>query len=257
MIKDSDDKNQEKGTSVRINLFGVPEIKTAHGSINELQYKSVNGWKLLTYLVLRKQPVPARIIASEIWPDLSLENQADNIRGMIYRFRTKLSFMQPGDLITNNQYGYCLNPDIQITCDVFEFEDLCRQAQKENRLQPKLNLLKQADSLYRGSIFAQYADEPWLLNYASHYNVLYIQNTSALLESLAKYQDYQCVQKYASESLKIMPGNLRAYYWKIIALYRLCGSEMAKKEFFAVKDLLTEEEYADLTSQLSSEFKDG
>lgn len=78
MIRGSDAQNQETGASVRINLFGVPEIKTAHGSINELQYKSVNGWKLLTYLTLKKRPVPARVIAADIWPDIELENQTDN-----------------------------------------------------------------------------------------------------------------------------------------------------------------------------------
>ena len=255
MIRGSDAQNQETGASVRINLFGVPEIKTAHGSINELQYKSVNGWKLLTYLTLKKRPVPARVIAADIWPDIELENQTDNIRGMIYRFRTKLSFLEPGDLITNNQLGYCLNPEIPFSCDLYEFEELYQQAEKEKRLQPRVALLKRANELYRGAVFEQYSDEPWLMNDVNHYGLLYLQVTSALMGSLAELQDYQCIQDYASRSLKIMPGNVHAYYWMIVSLNRLGGSELAKREMLAAKGALTEEEYAELTERVKAEME--
>ena len=174
---------------------------------------------------MKKRPVPARVIAADIWPDIELENQTDNIRGMIYRFRTKLSFLEPGDLITNNQLGYCLNPEIPFSCDLYEFEELYQQAEKEKRLQPRVALLKRANELYRGAVFEQYSDEPWLMNDVNHYGLLYLQVTSALMESLAELQDYQCIQDYASRSLKIMPGNVHAYYWMIVSLNRLGGSE--------------------------------
>ena len=163
--------------------------------------------------------------------------------------RTKQSFLEPGDLITNNQLGYCLNPEIPFSCDLYEFEELYQQAEKEKRLQPRVALLKRANELYRGAVFEQYSDEPWLMNDVNHYGLLYLQVTSALMESLAELQDYQCIQDYASRSLKIMPGNVHAYYWMIVSLNRLGGSELAKREMLAAKGALTEEEYAELTER--------
>ena len=169
--------------------------------------------------------------------------------------RTKLSFLEPGDLITNNQLGYCLNPEIPFSCDLYEFEELYQQAEKEKRLQPRVARLKRANELYRGAVFEQYSDEPWPMNDVNHYGLLYLQVTSALMESLAELQDYQCIQDYASRSLKIMPGNVHAYYWMIVSLNRLGGSELAKREMLAAKGALTEEEYAELTERVKAEME--
>lgn len=54
MMREASEDNPADTNTVTINLFGVPEIITSTGQINEEIYHSENGWKLLTFLALKK-----------------------------------------------------------------------------------------------------------------------------------------------------------------------------------------------------------
>ena len=57
-------------------------------------------------------------------------------------------------------------------------------------------------------------------------------------------------------SIRIMPGNLRVYYWLIISLCYIGTLDLARQEWMRAKEALTVEEHEALTAMLkqSEEF---
>lgn len=248
-----DDSNDNPQATVTINLFGVPEIITPNGQINEVNYHSENGWKLLTYLALHKTPVPSRTIAATLWPNDDEDVKSDNIRRIIYRFKSKLAFLQPNELLSSTPSGYCLNPNLNIKCDVHEFDALCKQAATALDVQTKISLLKKAVALYRGDIYAKFSHEDWLMAVVAHYQMQYLKSSSQLMELLSKLGDYQGVQEIALHSMKVMPGSVNAGYWMIVSLYQLGGRDAAAKVLNSLRPKLTEEEFKELKERLKKE----
>lgn len=62
----------------------------------------------------------------------------------------KAAHKVPGELIVNRN-GYCLNPDLAVTTDFQEMENMWQQAQIESVLPVKIELLKKAFQLYTAS----------------------------------------------------------------------------------------------------------
>lgn len=67
---------------------------------------------------------------------------------------------------------------------------------------------------------------------------------------MAEVNDYSEIHLYATQSLSIEPGNMRAYYWLIYAMYRMGATEMAKSEVKEAERYLTREEYLELIRYL-------
>lgn len=237
---------------VRINLFGKPSI-VYRGIVTDVSgYRAPKGWKLLVYLALSEKPKSAYEIASALWPD-DTENQSDNVRGMVYRIRDRLSQKIPANLIINDN-GYQLNPELVITTDVQEMESLWKRARDEASVYNRVDLLKKAFSLYTGEVYESCADEEWLNRHVNHYAMMYVEIVNALLEALAGERDYPCIQEYAGKSLVNAPGNEAAYYWLTAALIRSGAVSEARQRVLAAKTALIEEDYNKLVSRLEREF---
>lgn len=257
MMQEKPDGLTTDPAAIIVRLFGVPEIITATGQINEEAYHSENGWKLLTYLALHKTPVPSRSIATMLWPEDALDMKADNIRHMIYRFKSKLAFLQPKELIVNTPSGYCLNQELNIICDVDEFDRLCEQAEKATDAQRKMEFLKKAVDLYRGDIYAKLSNDHWLMGYVANYQMKYLDASSRLMELLLDTGNYTAVQEVALQAMKVMPGNVNACFWMTVSLYQLGGREAAQKVVESVRARLMEEEFAELQAKLEKRLRQG
>ncbi len=242
-----------KEGSVKINLFDTPEIITAAGSLNERQYKSVQGWKILTYLTIHRKAIPARVLATELWPDDDLDARTNAVRNVIFRFRDKTTFLETAPLIKRDEMGYYLNPELGITSDVDEFVSLWEEVNSCTDKDHQIEVLKKAMSLYKGRAYAEYSDEEWLMNDVFRYEALYIRMTNLLLELLAEKMECHQVCDIATESLGKVSGNTKAYYWKIAALNKMGAVDTANSELESVKSLISEEEYKALCDKLADE----
>ena len=56
--------------------------------------------------------------------------------------------------------------------------------------------------------------------------------------------------QYAAQSLAVAPGNVKAHYWLIVAMFNLGADEMADTQLEAAKRALTDEEYYELVEAL-------
>ena len=242
-----------------INFFGDMEICTCQGILREKDFNSPKSSRVVTYLMLNRRAAhPPLAIHSALWPDDNTDPDAigSNIRGCIYRFRQAFALISKHPLIESTTGGYRINPELNIMTDIDQFERLTKAAQQAVSVSQRVSLLKQAVEFYRGPLFKAASDEHWIIGQVNHYRIQYASLVNELLTELATAKDYTCVHHYAQMSIRIMPGNLRAYYWLIISLCYIGTLDLARQEWMRAKDALTVEEHEALTAMLkqSEEF---
>ena len=173
-----------------------------------------------------------------------------NIRGYIYRFRQAFSLICDYPLIESTANGYRINPNLNIITDVQQFDRLCEAMRQTVLSVQKVSFMKKALHLYRGPLFSGAQDEHWIISQVNLYRLRYVALVNELLSTLAATQDFACVQHYAIRAIDIMPGNLKAYHWLIVATYHLGAVELARTELNRAKLSLTSEEYSILVETL-------
>ena len=238
---------------IMVNLFGSLEIYTSKGVLKEADIKSPKILRLISYLLLNpKSSVPAREIAEKLWPDEDMDADAlsNNVRGLLFRLRQSFSLISGYSLVETTPNGYRINPKLHITTDLQQFDKYCDAALRAMSTSDKVELLKEAISIYKGSVLSSADDEHWVMPIASHYRLRYIGVVNELLRVLAETGDIHNLHKYASYSLGVEPGNMNAHYWLIYAMVQMGATEMAKSAVNMAQKVLTDEEYEDLIHRL-------
>lgn len=235
-----------------MNFFGNLEIITSSGILHEEEFNAPKVCRVVSYIVLNKGTHPPLEIANALWPNDNSDEEAlcSNIRGHLYRFNKKFSLVSKYRLIESTAAGYRVNPELHITTDLEQFDKCWEAVQHAGNAMMRIEILKQAASIYRGPLFYTARDEHWIMSMVSHYNIRYSGIINELLARLAENNDYINVGKYASESLKAMPGNMMSHYWLIHSLYYSGSLEMAKSEVDRARKELDDEEYDELIQRL-------
>ncbi len=252
MTRKSEKINFQSDDNVRISLFGIPSIQTEYGSADATQYRSQQGWELITFLALTRKPVPSKQIAERLWPDDSSEKKSDAVRGIRYRFVTNLEHLKVKEIIKKSESnnGYELNRDNQVSIDVWEFEDLIKESKVTRDVLKKINLLKAAISLYHGTIYKEVSDKDWLMPYALEYDAMFEQAVMELMECYDKTGDYISMHRSVLEVIEYLPDNSNLYYWMIKALAGIGSTSVMKAELDQIENHLSKNEYEELCSRL-------
>ena len=246
-------ENIENDADIIINLFGDLEIYTSSGVLREGDLKSPKCCRLLAYMLLNKKvTIPAMEIAEAIWPEEAAEsdNPGKNLRALVFRLRQAFALVSPHQLIETTTNGYRFNPDLHIMTDLQLFDKYWNMAQQTGSTSARVEILKQAVELYKGKVLASAESEHWIMLTASHYDLRYTGVVNELLKTLEDAKDYQNLHKYAAQSLAVAPGNVKAHYWLIVAMFNLGADEMADTQLEAAKRALTDEEYYELVEAL-------
>lgn len=237
---------------VLIKLFGNLEIYTYKGMMREEELKSPKGCRVLVFLLLnRHRCLPSRELVEALWPEDESDNAVNNVRTLLYRLRQRTEpLMGEQSLIETTSNGYQINKDLNITMDCVQFEEYCVAAEQVSSIESKIELLKKAVMLYRGSLFASAATEAWLLPYETRFHLKYISTMEELLGLIDKTENHSELYQYSVMALAIEQTNVGFWYWNIHALYANGSSGMAKRELESAKDVLTLEDYQALLERL-------
>ena len=241
---------------VIINFFGGMEITTSAGVWKDQDFNSPKSSRAVAYIMLnRKTAHSALAIADALYPedgsDIDIINK--NIRGYIYRFRKSFEPICKHSLIDYNTNGYRLNPALNITTDLQQFERIWKRSQKDIPIPQKVHLLKQAFKLYRGAVFSSACDDHWLVSIATDYKMKYINIVNELLSILAQFKDYDGINHFATKSLTLVPENVKAQYWLLHAVYHSGAICLAKKELQQAKARLTADEFKTLLNYIEKD----
>lgn len=232
-----------------INLFDTLEIYTEKGVLYEHDFKSPKICRLLTYLILNRRTIhPPLNIVEALWPeeDSDPDAQINSLRGLVYRFRQSFALISEYRLIETTPTGYRINPELNIITDLQQFDKVWDTVQTIQKPTEKVDMLRRAVDLYRGPVFKRASSEPWLVNTATHYSLRYVGIVNELLACFASMDAYHHIHQYATLSLDVMPGNLKARYWLIYSMYKMSTIDLANAEIERAKAELTSEEFHEL-----------
>lgn len=243
----------EHDTDIYIHLFGNLEIYTAGGVLREEELKSPMCCRLLAYMLLNKKVnIPQYELFDILWPEGTAEfdNPAKNLRSHVFRLRQAFNLISEYQLIETTTNGYRFNPKLRIKTDLELFDHLWTLAQQSGATSAKVDIMKQAVNLYKGSVLSSWDSDTWMKPTITYYELRYKGMVNELLKTLAEQKDYYNLHKYAAQAISIDPGNLKAYYWMVIATCNLGSEELAITQMSTAEKNLTEEEYADLLRML-------
>lgn len=195
---------------------------------------------------------PSSIVAA-LWPEEEekWETLTKYIRNYIHTFKKAFDLVSPYPLIVASANGYSINPDLNIMTDLQQFDLLWENAQHTPTISHKVELLKKAVTLYKGSVFENANGELWINGIATHYSFRYIGIINELLTTLADAGDFTGVQQYAAKAIELTPENTRAHYWLIHAMSHLGALELARNQISLAREKLTSEEYATLKKYIA------
>ena len=189
---------------------------------------------------------------NRIWPEEDAADPSGKIRGAIYRFRHSVGYPVDKTLVVSEPAGYVLNPDLNITTDTDLFEKYWHQAKDLNDAS-RIEILKKAFSLYRGPLYMSEKSATWLMDESFRLAGIYASVVSELLEALYRTRDYACVRDYATKAIQMDPMNLQAHYWLTASLAKSRNRGLAKQALAKAKEMLGEEDYADVLYQLENQ----
>ena len=243
----------EPSYDVYISFFRDLEIRTAGGTLTEQIINAPKTIQLVAYLLLKPERAHSpREIFEHLNPGEDFDGNTNAIRGSIYRFSNMYAKRtgQSARLIIREGSGYRRNPTLKITTDIEQFDLHLKAAETAAGSAERIEELRKAVELYKGPVFMCGRDQLWLNDIVSQYEVRYIKAADALMRELAKQKDYAGVMQYAARAHELFPGNGLICYWLIMATYSLSGADMAKKEYFRLKDDMTQEEIDVVTAHL-------
>lgn len=240
---------------IRYNVLGPHHVVIDGKEIYEqdLSHPNRRAWIILLYMVMHKRPVDQQRLIAENWPDEADTTARTNLRQAIFRLHNDLSAYHDVKVIDARSRMLDFSNEVHITTDAQEMEDLYNRARNMPECDEKLFILEQAFALYRGRLFVQGEDSvgSWLYTYTSHYNQIFVDITTEMLQILGHHRDFRCILDFGPKALELEPGIQSAYYWIIIAADGM-GNSVTKDKFLQkAEQELIEEEYEKLQQLLA------
>ncbi len=240
----------KSSNDVYVKLFGELEIRTNHGILREADFNSPLISKLLTYLLIsNKRAVTPMDFAQKFWPD-DCDNPTKRLKGPMYRLRQTLSTISDEQIVVCSAHGYQLNPKLHIISDIRRFDGYIAAADKAVSVISRVDYLKKAVELYKGTLLASASDEPWLTQTAMSYYISYVNTVNKLLKYLEAQESYDLLHKYAAMAIQVAPENSQPYSYLVRSLKAQGMYNVAEHELEAAKTHLTFDEYVALSDWL-------
>lgn len=221
------------------------EFKLSYGtvSLDVLKYHSKKTMNLLAYvLAFHSKKLSQQELIHLLWPDESSINPAAALKTLLHRTRKQLTALPlPKGLSLIEQKGgeYRWTTKQSISLDFEQFEVLCKLAKIETNPHAKLELYKEAISLYKGD-FLSFLDSSWVIPIRAYYHTLYLGAIHEMIELLHNQQDYQTIIKISCDALSIDSYDEDLYYFLIEALYYSGNITLALQQYHTMVRLLYE-----------------
>lgn len=142
---------------------------------NDIDLQSILGKQLSTLLALficnHSRVLSKEMLMDEMWSDS--ENPSNALKYAIFRLREslkKIEGLEDVTFVSTHKNGYQLNPDLDITLDIEEFESHVSKAKQTNDVKE----YEQAIGLYKGDLLSGY-DAYWVQLDRGYYRTMFLQ----------------------------------------------------------------------------------
>ena len=189
-----------------INLFGSFSMEHAGKTLTDDINRSQKLWSVLAYLVIhRDRDIPQSEFIEQFWQEDNSSNPASALKTLLYRIRAMIEplFGEEVQPVISRRGAYSWNRDLCCKVDMDCFEDLCHKASDpEVDEKVRLELLREATSLYKGMLLPKLSDQIWLMPIATRCHEKYVKavrDLSAILVEHSQFDELAEVCLHASE----------------------------------------------------------
>lgn len=221
--------------TIHINILGLPEVRVGGKHLDMTNYNAPKSWNIIVFLALQMKATSSITIAETLWPDVDPVKATDNVRSAVYQIRNRFHVLC-SELIRNGKQGYWFNPEYKVIVDAQTLDDLWKEASSLKEHLPKLDVLKKAVTLYRGHLYDDRCSDQWTISAYHHYSKVYAEVITALLDELGIEENYSEIHEYATESMNVMTGIMRVYFWLVVSTCMISRYEAAKQTMESLVD---------------------
>lgn len=191
----------------RILTLGPLELIDAEGKVLDIKWRTIKTRELFALLVHhRESTLKKDSIIEWLWPELEREKGSRVFHTTVHYLRKVLQTIGLPDTLRFSNSRYVLNLG-EIECDAEEFE--CLSAKKVDGDSGRLELMKRAINIYRGSYFED-KDYGWAVDKRNSLRLLYLDLLQQVAEELVSYQAYDEAQSYLEKLVRQNPLNEEA-----------------------------------------------
>ncbi len=197
--------------AIEITLFNGFGIRMDGRLILESLSNTRKTKLFLSYLLLHKQkPVSHKELFELLWSGEDYANPGTALRTLLYRYRVlieKAGIKQLQHSILSRRGAYQWNPELEISIDIFDFEEYSRIGlNKDLSMKKREACLNKAIGLYKGRLLPDSGSEHWVVSKAVYYRDLYFRDVVAYVEMLNAKEEYDDVIEVCDRALTLI-GN--------------------------------------------------
>lgn len=175
---------------IRFNMLGPHNVVIDGRKFykKDLQYPNHRAWVAFLYLALHRQPVDQIRMVGEAWPDEPENASCDTLHQALSRLHNDLAVYEKVRMFELDDGMIRFSDNVRVTTDADEMEELFKKTKNMPDCDEKMEMLKKASSLYRGSLLLQEeaVSGTWLMPYTAHYNQVFVDITTELLKMLGR-----------------------------------------------------------------------
>ncbi len=165
--------------SLVVQCFGAEQVERDGVPVASSAWKALAARTLFFYLLF-KGAVTREQIGLDFWPD----DEAEPIRQKLHATLGRIRRAAGANVIRYEDNLYSINPELDLWCDVFEFETAVSRAQLSSPQLAQTEVLwRRAVELYKGP-FLQAFTQDWVIDYRQALEIKYLNALLALGQSL-------------------------------------------------------------------------
>lgn len=194
--------------SINIKMLGTFDMTIDGESILSSLGNSNKSILLIKYLILnRNKPIPIFDLIDMFWSESDKSSNPESaLKTMVSRIRSSFAKHDPElkNCIVSENKAYFWNPNIKSEVDVFVFEGLCTELQKEERFNDEIRekYIKVID-IYEGDLTYTNAVEDWIVSKSLYLHYIYIQTVHRFISFLKAENDYKTIIHVSRVALDI------------------------------------------------------
>ncbi len=185
---------------LKVRALGSLQVNNSKQQIDESDWRSPKVKLLFLYLLTNRHKKNDReVILENFWPEMKSQVASNNFSSSLYTLR---QIFGPEKLAYKK--GFCWLAKEEVWCDVDDFEEALKEAQKKHAngyIKEALDLYEHAVSLYRGDYLEEYVFEDWITSERDRLKAMY---TRALFK-LAEIYAARSMYLEAAETLEKAP----------------------------------------------------
>lgn len=246
---DYDPKTYEE---VQIRLFGDMQIIGKDIELTKSDMAEPIRF-LIAYLAMN----PGKAVCCEKLNDL-YGQKVGSWKNLVYKFRTKWKnarILDDGDnqLIETTECGYTLNKNMNIFVDGIHVKEMMKTIEDTSDVKAQLEMLRKFMAMYRGEFLQDETfDNQFKQEYTNAFNADFIGKMDKLLELLYSQRQFQALIGYSMDILKIYPGSVNVYAWRMAAYKQLGQMDVVRSDYAAAKQIFDEAEIRMLDEKLAT-----